>query len=90
MEKTVEVPRDIVGHVIGRGGQYAQELTDKSGLILCRVKDDKDSPLKPSVTFRLTGTSDALENAELILQFNMSCIRESIEFERNHGLNHSQ
>ncbi len=78
MEYVIYIPRPIVGQVIGKSGRFIQEITDKAGLISVTVKgDNKNEELKPEVPFVLIGTREAIENAKVLLQFHLNCIKEA-------------
>ena len=78
-EKVVDVPKDLVSHVIGKGGSLIQEMTDKSGLIIIKVKSD--DPKRTVIPFHLIGCQEAIENANLMLEFQMNCVKENLELD---------
>ncbi|XP_054159469.1 RNA-binding protein fxr1-B-like [Oppia nitens] len=81
-----DVPRKLVGHVIGKSGNSAQELTDRSGLISCKIiGDDSEESPKEFVSFLFTGTRDAVENALLLLEFQLTVVNECLEMEKQFG-----
>lgn len=91
MEVMVPIPRDIVGHVIGKHGQLVQEVTDKSGLIIINVKGDvPKAPVESYVPFHLIGTREAIENAKILLDFHMNCVKENLEIDKQLSLKKSE
>jgi len=82
-ESVVNVSRDLVPHIIGKGGGLVQEMTDKSGLISIKIKgEDPNTKPKSYVPFHLIGTHEALENGRLLISFQMSCVKDNLEFDK--------
>ena len=91
MEVVVEIPRDIVSHVIGKHGQLVQEVTDRSGLIIINVKgDDPNGPTRQFVPFHLIGTREAIENAKILIDFHISCVKENLEIDKQLALKRNE
>lgn len=64
----MQVPRDLVGYIIGRGGETIRDLQLKSGAHIQIVREEEGAPATPHRFVNISGTEDALQRAQTMIQ----------------------
>lgn len=64
----MKVPRDLVGYIIGRGGETIRDMQLKSGAHIQIVREEEGAPQTADRFVNITGNEDTLAQAQKLIQ----------------------
>ncbi|TMW61151.1 hypothetical protein Poli38472_013614 [Pythium oligandrum] len=64
----MKVPRELVGYIIGRGGETIRDLQTKSGAQIQIVREEPGDHQTPHRFVSISGSEEALESAQQMIQ----------------------
>lgn len=72
----MQVPQEYVSRIIGQKNRHIQSLVDRVGLAKIRVQSAEEATVPNCVPFAFTGTRSAINDARLLINFNIESLKE--------------
>ncbi len=88
--EVMQVPQEYVSRIIGIKNRHIQALVDRVGLAKIRVQAAEEATVPNCVPFAFTGTRSAINDAKLLINFNIENLKEIDELQASlpaHGRN---
>ncbi|KAF7257608.1 hypothetical protein EG68_04505 [Paragonimus skrjabini miyazakii] len=74
--EVVPVPRTYVGPIVGSGQRHIQHIVDCVGLCGLKICDMAEPDMEDYVAFQSTGTSQAIRDARMFLEFHVASLQD--------------